>query len=315
MRYNLVFLDAATLGDADLSTLQQADCHLTLHDFTAATDIVGRLQHADIAIVNKCVLDAAILQQLPRLKAIMIAATGTDNVDLIAAAKSGIVVKNVRNYAETAVPQQVFALLLALTNQLIGYHQAVSSGQWAKSNSFCLLNYPIMELADKTMVVVGYGALGQATARLAEAFGMKVLVSERPDAATARPGRTLLRDAFAAADVVSLHCPLTPDTRHLLNAERLSWLKSGAIIINTARGALIDPPALIDALQHGRLKAAGLDVLAQEPPTADDALINCQLPNLLITPHTGWASAEARARMVRKIADNITEFLASRLDH
>lgn len=315
MRYNLVFLDAATLGDADLSTLQQADCHLTLHDFTAATDIVGRLQHADIAIVNKCVLDAAILQQLPRLKAIMIAATGTDNVDLIAAAKSGIVVKNVRNYAETAVPQQVFALLLALTNQLIGYHQAVSSGQWAKSNSFCLLNYPIMELADKTMVVVGYGALGQATARLAEAFGMKVLVSERPDAATARPGRTLLRDAFAAADVVSLHCPLTPDTRHLLNAERLSWLKSGAIIINTARGALIDPPALIDALQHGRLKAAGLDVLAQEPPTADDALINCQLPNLLITPHTGWASAEARARMVSKIADNITEFLASRLDH
>ncbi|CAM5225333.1 D-2-hydroxyacid dehydrogenase [Alishewanella longhuensis] len=315
MRYNLVFLDAATLGDADLSTLQQADCHLTLHDFTAATDIVGRLQHADIAIVNKCVLDAAILQQLPRLKAIMIAATGTDNVDLIAAAKSGIVVKNVRNYAETAVPQQVFALLLALTNQLIGYHQAVSSGQWAKSNSFCLLNYPIMELADKTMVVVGYGALGQATARLAEAFGMKVLVSERPDAATARPGRTLLRDAFAAADVVSLHCPLTPDTRHLLNAERLSWLKSGAIIINTARGALIDPPALIDALQHGRLKAAGLDVLAQEPPTAHDALINCQLPNLLITPHTGWASAEARARMVSKIADNITEFLASRLDH
>lgn len=315
MRYNLVFLDAATLGDADLSPLQQADCDLTLHNFTAAKEVVMRLQHADIAIVNKCVLDAAILQQLPRLKAIMIAATGTDNVDLIAAAEAGISVKNVRNYAETAVPQQVFALLLALTNQLIGYHQAVNSGQWAKSNSFCLLDYPIMELADKTMVIVGYGALGQATAKLAEAFGMKVLVSERPDAATARPGRTLLRDAFALADVVSLHCPLTPDTQYLLNAERLSWLKSGAIIINTARGALIDPPALIAALKDGRLKAAGLDVLAQEPPAPTDLLLQCKLPNLLITPHTGWASKEARARMVSKISANILEYIAQRTDN
>jgi glycerate dehydrogenase len=315
MRYNLVFLDAATLGDADLSALQQANCQLKLHDYSDPEDVVTRLQHADIAIVNKCVLTAATLQQLPRLKAIMIAATGTDNVDLIAAAKSGIVVKNVRNYAETAVPQQVFALLLALTNQLIGYHQAVSSGQWAKSNSFCLLDYPIMELADKTMVIVGYGALGQATAKLAEAFGMKVLVSERPDAATARPGRTLLRDAFALADVVSLHCPLTPDTQYLLNAERLSWLKSGAIIINTARGALIDPPALIAALRDGRLKAAGLDVLAQEPPAPTDLLLQSKLPNLLITPHTGWASKEARARMVSKISANILEYIAQRTDN
>lgn len=314
MRYNLVFLDAATLGDADLSILQQADCQLTLHDFTEAADVVTRLQHADIAIVNKCVLDAATLQQLPRLKAIMIAATGTDNVDLIAAAKAGINVKNVRNYAETAVPQQVFALLLALTNQVIGYHQAVHSGQWARSKSFCLLDHPIMELAGKTMAIVGYGALGQATARLAAAFGMNVIVAERPDAQIARADRMLLRDAFPLADVVSLHCPLTEETRHLLNAERLSWLKSGAIIINTARGALIEPQALITALQQGRLKAAGLDVLTQEPPTADDALVNCNLPGLLITPHTGWASAEARARMVSKIAENITEFLASRLD-
>ncbi|GHG61284.1 glycerate dehydrogenase [Alishewanella longhuensis] len=314
MRYNLVFLDAATLGDADLSPLQQANCQLALHDYSDPADVVVRLQHADIAIVNKCVLDATTLQQLPRLKAIMIAATGTDNVDIKAAAQAGILVKNVRNYAETAVPQQVFALLLALTNQLLGYHQAVRAGQWANSKSFCLLDYPLMELANKTMVIVGYGALGQATARLAEAFGMEVIVAERPDALSPRPGRMLLRDAFAAADVVSLHCPLTEETRHLLNTERLSWLKAGAIIINTARGALIEPAALIAALQQGRLKAAGLDVLAQEPPTAEDALLNCNLPNLLITPHTGWATAEARARMVTKIANNITEFIASRLD-
>jgi len=315
MRYNLVFLDAATLGDADLSPLQQADCQLTLHDYTDTTDIIARLQHADIAIVNKCVLDAAILQQLPRLKAIMIAATGTDNVDIAAENQAGIQVKNVRNYAETAVPQQVFALLLALTNQLIGYHQAVNSGQWVNSKSFCLLDYPIMELADKTMVIVGYGALGQATARLAEAFGMRVIVTERPEASSARPGRTLLREAFAAADVVSLHCPLTAETRHLLNAERISWLKPGAIIINTARGALIEPQALITALQQGQLKAAGLDVLAQEPPPADDPLLSSKLANLLITPHTGWASSEARARMVNKIAANIADFITDRTDN
>lgn len=315
MRYNLVFLDAATLGDADLSPLQQADCQLTLHDYTDTTDIIARLQHADIAIVNKCVLDAAILQQLPRLKAIMIAATGTDNVDITAANQAGIQVKNVRNYAETAVPQQVFALLLALTNQLIGYHQAVNAGHWANSKSFCLLDYPIMELADKTMVIVGYGALGQATARLAEAFGMKVIIAERPEALSARPGRTLLHEAFAAADVVSLHCPLTAETRHLLNAERISWLKPGAIIINTARGALIEPQALITALQQGQLKAAGLDVLAQEPPPADDPLLSSKLANLLLTPHTGWASSEARARMVNKIAANIADFITDRTDN
>lgn len=315
MRYNLVFLDAATLGDADLSPLQQADCQLTLHDYTDTADIISRLQHADIAIVNKCVLDATILQQLPRLKAIMIAATGTDNVDIVAANQAGIRVENVRNYAETAVPQQVFALLLALTNQLVGYHQAVSTGHWAKSKSFCLLDYPIMELADKTIVIVGYGALGQTTARLAEAFGMKVIIAERPGALSARPGRTLLHEAFAIADVVSLHCPLTAETKHLLNTERISWLKPGAIIINTARGALIEPQALIAALQQGQLKAAGLDVLAQEPPAADDPLLNSTLANLLITPHTGWASSEARARMVNKIAANIANFITDRTDN
>lgn len=311
MRYNIVFLDAATLGDADLANLQQAGCQLTLHDFTPAAAIVERLVQADIAIVNKCVLDAAILRQLPRLKAIMIAATGTDNVDLAAAAAAGIIVKNVKNYAETAVPQQAMALLLALSNQLLGYHQAVSQGEWAKSQSFCLLHYPIMELAGKTMVIVGYGALGQTTARLAEAFGMRIVIADRPDALVAKEGRMLLPDAFGQADVVSLHCPLTEQTHHLINTESLSWLKPGAIIINTARGALIDPDALLAALKKGTLAAAGLDVLAQEPPAENDPLLAYQAPNLLITPHTGWASREARARMVTKIAGNLQEVISS----
>jgi len=315
MPFQLVFLDAATLGDADITLLKQPNCHLTLHDYTAAVDIVPRLQHADIAIVNKCVLDAATLQQLPRLKAIMIAATGTDNVDIAAANHAGIVVKNVQNYAETAVPQQVFALLLALTNQLIHYHHAVQNGAWSKSKSFCLLDYPIMELAGKTLVIIGYGALGQKTAELAKVFGMNVIISERPDAVHARAGRVLLRTALAQADVVSLHCPLTPDTFHLLNAERISWLKPGAMIINTARGALIDPNALISALHSRQVGAAGLDVLAQEPPPASDILLNCKHPNLLITPHTGWASQEARKRMVHKIAVNIHNFIADRTDN
>lgn len=315
MRYNLVFLDSATLGDADMSPLQQTACQLTLHDYTDTADIVNRLQHADIAVVNKCVLDAAIIRQLPRLKAIMIAATGTDNVDIAAATQAGIVVKNVRNYAETAVPQHVFALLLALTNQVISYQQAVSSGKWASSKSFCLLDHPIMELSGKTMVIVGYGALGQATAHLAQAFGMHVIIAERPDAISARPGRMPLREALALADVVSLHCPLTAETMHLLNSERLGWLKPGAIIINTARGALIEPEALLVALKQGKVKAAGLDVLAQEPPPANDPLLTSVLPNLLITPHISWASSEARARMVNKIVANITEFITTRMNN
>lgn len=315
MHYNIVFLDAATLGDADLSPLHHAHCTLTLHDFSANADIVPRLEHADIAIVNKCVLSASIISQLPRLKAILVAATGTDNVDLNAAASAGIAVKNVQNYAETAVPQHVFSLLLALTNQLIGYRHAVRQGEWSRSNSFCLLHHPIMELADKTMVIVGFGALGQSTAKLAEAFGMRVVIADRPDAVVARPGRMLLQDAFAIADVVSLHCPLNEQTHHLLNTQTLAWLKRGAILINTARGGLIEPHALINALNQGLLGAAGLDVLAQEPPLPTDPLLQCQLPNLLITPHIGWASREARQRMIYKIANNITHFVTDSMDN
>lgn len=314
MRYNIVFLDAASLGDADLAALQQPGCELQLFPYSAPADIVDRLQHADIAIVNKCRLDAAVLAQLPRLKAIMVAATGMDNIDLTAAATQGIQVFNVKDYAGTAVPQHVFALLLALSNQLCQYQQAVQRGDWSRSQNFCLLDYPMFELAGKTMVIVGYGSLGQATAELAKAFGMRVLIAERPDATEVRPGRIAFNNALALADVLSLHCPLTPATQHLLNRERLAQLKAGAVLINTARGGLIETEALIAALKSGQLLAAALDVLETEPPPAEHPLLQCRLPNLLLTPHIGWASREARTRMVLKIAANIQTFVNSRMD-
>lgn len=314
MRYNIVFLDAASLGDADLAALQQPGCELQLFPYSAPADIVDRLQHADIAIVNKCRLDAAVLAQLPRLKAIMVAATGMDNIDLTAAATQGIQVFNVKDYAGTAVPQHVFALLLALSNQLCQYQQAVQRGDWSRSQNFCLLDYPMFELAGKTMVIVGYGSLGQATAELAKAFGMRVLIAERPDVTEVRPGRIAFNNALALADVLSLHCPLTPATQHLLNRERLAQLKAGAVLINTARGGLIETEALIAALKSGQLLAAALDVLETEPPPAEHPLLQCRLPNLLITPHIGWASREARTRMVLKIAANIQNFVNSRME-
>lgn len=314
MRYNIVFLDAASLGDADLAALQQPGCELQLFPYSAPADIVDRLQHADIAIVNKCRLDAAVLAQLPRLKAIMVAATGMDNIDLTAAATQGIQVFNVKDYAGTAVPQHVFALLLALSNQLCQYQQAVQRGDWSRSQNFCLLDYPMFELAGKTMVIVGYGSLGQATAELAKAFGMRVLIAERPDVTEVRPGRIAFNNALALADVLSLHCPLTPATQHLINRERLAQLKAGAVLINTARGGLIETEALIAALKSGQLLAAALDVLETEPPPAEHPLLQCRLPNLLITPHIGWASREARTRMVQKIAANIQTFVNSRVE-
>lgn len=314
MRYNIVFLDAASLGDADLAALQQPGCELQLFPYSAPADIVDRLQHADIAIVNKCRLDAAVLAQLPRLKAIMVAATGMDNIDLTAAATQGIQVFNVKDYAGTAVPQHVFALLLALSNQLCQYQQAVQRGDWSRSQNFCLLDYPMFELAGKTMAIVGYGSLGQATAELAKAFGMRVLIAERPDVTEVRPGRIAFNNALALADVLSLHCPLTPATQHLINRERLAQLKAGAVLINTARGGLIETEALIAALKSGQLLAAALDVLETEPPPAEHPLLQCRLPNLLLTPHIGWASREARTRMVLKIAANIQNFVNSRME-
>lgn len=306
--HTMVFLDAGSMGDTDLSALAVANTHLQCYPHTEPADVVPRLQQATVAIVNKVVLDATTLRSLPQLKLICIAATGVNNVDLACAADLGITVTNVRGYANTAVPQHAMALLLALSNRLVQYQQAVRDGAWSQSRHFCLLDYPLTELAGKTFVVVGNGALGQATARLAQAFAMQVLIAEQPGATECRPGRLAFSDALAQADVVSLHCPLTSATDKLINRQTLAAIKPGAILINTARGGLIDEPALLEALQNGQLGAAALDVLSEEPPPANHVLLKTPLPNLLITPHMAWATAEARQRMVEQLQQNISAF-------
>jgi glycerate dehydrogenase len=307
----IVFLDADSMGDTDLSPLKLAGCQLQCYASTPPPLVLERLARADIAIVNKVILNQGIMQALPQLKLICVAATGVNNIDLAGAAALGITVCNVRGYADTAVPQHALALLLGLTNQITNYQQTLANGAWSQSAHFCLHTHPLTELAGKCFVVVGYGALGQATARLAEAFGMRVLISEHAGAFHCRRGRVSFTEALRQADVVSLHCPLAADTEKLFNTETLALLPDGAIIINTARGGLIDEAALWDELKPGRL-AAALDVLCHEPPAASHILLQHAMPNLLITPHIGWASPAARNRMTGQLHDNIAAFLAGR---
>ncbi|MBV2129039.1 D-2-hydroxyacid dehydrogenase [Arsukibacterium indicum] len=307
----IVFLDAGSMGDTDLAALRLPGCHFTGFASTTPAQVASRLLAADIAIVNKVALSGETLKVLPQLKLICVAATGVNNIDLAAAAARGITVCNVRGYADTAVPQHAMALLLGLTNQISNYQHTLASGEWSQSPHFCLHNHRLTELAGRTFVVLGYGALGQATGRLAAAFGMQVVVSERPGIQQCRQGRVQFEQALRQAEILSLHCPLTTDTYRLLNPERLALLPDNAIIINTARGDLIDETALYNELKAGRL-AAGLDVLSAEPPAPDHILLQQRLPNLLVTPHIGWASPAARSRLLMQLCDNISAFLAGK---
>ncbi|HJS14372.1 MAG TPA: D-2-hydroxyacid dehydrogenase [Rheinheimera sp.] len=312
MTTQVVFLDAATMADTDLSPLQLADIHLTLYPQTSAEQLLNHASGAQVLISNKVPLDAKTIAALPELRCILVAATGVNIVDIAAAKAAGIVVCNAQGYAGTAVPQQVFALLLQLTNHIQSYHQAVQQGVWSQSPQFCLHLQPIEELAGKTMALLGYGDLGQATARLAEAFGMKVLIAERPDATETRAGRTAFETALRQADVLSLHCPLTDSTAKLINAKTLSWMKPTALLINTARGGLIDETALAEALTSGTLAGAALDVLSTEPPAVNHPLLEPALPNLIITPHVAWASRQAMQRLVLQLSENLQAFISQK---
>lgn len=306
----VVFLDAATMADADLSPLQLPGVVLRCYPQTNPEQLLTHAKGATVLISNKVPVTAEAIASLPDLRCILIAATGVNMVDLAAAQAAGILVSNVQGYAGTAVPQQVFALLLQLTNHIRGYQDAVNLGEWSKSAQFCLHLQPIEELAGKTMAVIGYGDLGQATARLAEAFGMRVLIAERPDAITVRSGRTAFEVALRQADVVSLHCPLTAATEKLINATTLSWMKSSAVLINTARGGLIDELALLNALTTAQIAGAALDVLSIEPPPADHPLLSYRTPHLIVTPHVAWASRQAIQRLILQLAENLQAFVA-----
>ncbi|MCT6698487.1 D-2-hydroxyacid dehydrogenase [Rheinheimera sp. 4Y26] len=303
--HKMVFLDAASLPGVDLTPLQQPGFELQSYPHSNSSELAGRLAGATVAIVNKVVLDAPMLAALPDLKLICVTATGINNIDLAAACRAGISVCNARDYALDAVPQHCMALLLALTNQLLPYHQAIERGDWSKSPQFCLLDYPIRQLRGLNFAVIGYGGLGQATAELARAFGMQVLIAERPDASNIRPGRVSFRQALEQADVLSLHCPATADNHHLLNTTTLGWLKPKALLLNTARGSLIDSAALAKALKNQQLGGAALDVLEQEPPPADHPLLDPTVPNLLLSPHVAWASGQAMQALINQTAENI----------
>lgn len=311
-----VFLDTGSLlagtgkhGDLDFAAITALPLSWDYHAATGPEEVVARLQGAQVVVTNKVILDATQLARLPDLKLIAVAATGVNNVELDAARRQGIQVCNVTGYATPSVVQHVFMLILALLRNLAAYRDALHAGRWQQSRHFCLLDYPIAELQDKAPGVIGYGELGQAVARMGKAFGMRCLVARR-NADDQRAGRLPLAELLQKADIVSLHCPLTGETRHLIGAEQLALMKPGALLINTARGGIVDESALYEALREGHLGGAGVDVLAEEPPTADNPLLAAQLDNLIVTPHIAWASRAARQRLLDQVADNIAGYLA-----
>lgn len=300
-----VFLDHASLdlGDLDLAPLQQVFDTLHLHAQTPPELIIERLQGALVVISNKVQLDATTLAACPDLKLILIAATGSNNVDLAAARAQGIAVSNCQGYGTPAVAQHTLMLLLALATRLPDYQQAVTAGRWQHASQFCLLDYPIMELHGKTLGLLGHGELGSAVGRLAEAFGMRVLLGQLPGR-PARSDRLPLDELLPQVDALSLHCPLNEHTRDLIGADQLQAMKPNALLINTARGGLVNEQALADALRSGHLGGAACDVLSSEPPQADNPLLASNIPRLIITPHCAWGSREARQRIVGQLAEN-----------
>jgi glycerate dehydrogenase len=303
-----VFLDYDTVsnGDLNLSALSAAVGELMLCD-SDDTKTAERIHDADIVLLNKVELSRRLLEGAPKLKLIAVAGTGTNNIDIAAARDMGIAVCNVQGYCTSSVVQQVWALILGLTQHVSGYSQMARSG-WTQNEVLMVLAHPIRELDGRIFGVVGWGELGRATARIAEVFGMRVVVANRRGAGP-QPGRVELEELLAMSDIVSLHCPLNDSTRGLIGARELELMKSDALLINTARGGLVDGRALSVALKAGRLGGAGIDVLPQEPPLPGEPLLDPAIPNLILTPHVAWAAQEARQRCVDEMAANLSEFL------
>ena len=276
---------------------------------TELAQIVERLRDATIAICNKLPLREPDLLQLPKLKLIAVAATGVDNIDVSYCKSRGIAVCNTRDYAKHSLPEHAVMLMLALRRNLLLYVQDVRNNKWQESKQFCLLNHPIRDLQGSKIGIVGYGSLGKAVGVLAESIGMQVLVAERKDTATTRPGRVEFSEVLRLSDVLTLHCPLTRETRHLIGAEELQLMKRQAILINTARGGLVREEALVEALRDGVIAGAGFDVLSEEPPRQGNILLDQDLPNLIVTPHVAWASKEAMQTLADQLIENIEGFV------
>jgi glycerate dehydrogenase len=304
-----VFLDYDTVSDGDLDTsaLAASVGHLKLHE-SDDSRTAERIRDADIVLLNGLALPRGMLQGAPLLKLVALAATGTDNVDLAAAQELGIAVCNVRAYCTASVVQHVWGLILSLNQHVADYARLVTEGSWSRNEPLVELRFPIRELNGRTFGVVGWGELGRGVARVAETFGMRILIANRRGESL-RPDRVELDRLLAVSDVVSLHCPLNDATRGLIGARELALMRPDALLINTARGALVDGHALAAALKTGRLGGAGIDVLPQEPPPSGDPLLDPEVPNLIVTPHVAWAARESRQRCLDEMTANIRDFL------
>jgi len=308
MKHTIVFLDRNSLI-ADMRVPSFAHEWVDFEQ-TRPEDVVARLRQASIVITNKVKLPGEFLAQTPGVKMIAVAATGTDNVDLAYCREHGIVVANIRGYAVDTVPEHAFMMMLALRRNLIGWREDVRAGLWQQTDQFCLFTRPVNDLHGSTLGLVGYGSLGRGMQKLAAAFGMKVLVAEHKTAATPRQGYAPFDTVLREADVISLHTPLTAETRHMISTREFGLMKPSALLINTARGNLVDEAALIEALQSGRIGGAGFDVLAVEPPREGNPLLDLDLPNFILTPHVAWSSREAMQTLADQLVENIEAFVA-----
>jgi glycerate dehydrogenase len=304
MQHAIVFLDRETLG----SELRRPKFPHSYQEYAATPVecIIDRLKDATIAIVNKVPLRAETLGQLPNLKLIAVAATGTDIVDKPYCQEHGITVVNIRKYAFGTVPEHVFAFIFALRRNLIAYREDVRNGVWQRTNQFCFFPHPIRDIAGSTLGIVGFGTLGKAVARCAEAFGMRVLATDT----VPQPGLVDLATILKQSDIVTLHVPLTAHTRNMIGARELAMMPSHGILINTARGGLVDEQALASALKNGVIAGAGFDVLTSEPPKGGNVLLEIDLPNFILTPHIAWASEGAMQILADQLIDNIECFAA-----
>lgn len=308
-----VFLDADTLGnDVDLSPIEAVTGEMVKHPRTSPEQVQERIRGFDTVLVNKVVLSREHFEACPELKTVAVVATGLNNIDKDAAKDHSVTVMNVTNYGRSTVAQHTMALILALATRLVDYDRDVRAGRWGQSSMFCLMDHPIMELEGRTLGVVGYGDLGQGVVERAKAFGMNIVLGARPGQATGEVDgypRIPLDELLPKVDVLSLHCLLTDDTRNMIGARELKMMKKEALLINTSRGGLVDEQALADALRAGTIGGAGFDVLTEEPPRNGNALLADDIPNLIVTPHSAWASREARQRIVDITARNLSSLV------
>ena len=307
---NIVVLDGYTANPNDLSWEPlEAFGKLTIYDRTSADELIKRAQDADIILTNKCRLKEEELKQLPKLKYIGVLATGYNNIDTEYAHNHGIVVSNIPSYSTESVVQMTFAHIFNITNQISHYASEVRTGQWSQNPDFCYWNTPLQELAGRTLGIIGLGNIGMRVAQVAHCLGMDVfaLTSKEKDQLPTGVQKTTLEGLLGVADILTLHCPLSPDTYHLINEERLAMMREGAILINTSRGALVDEQAVANALESGRLQAYGADVMSKEPPLADNPLLRQAHAHL--TPHIAWATLEARKRLIKTGIENVKAFV------